>query len=133
MINILDGVCTGYLGTSAGIPSKLAFLVTVGIRIIQIVVPILLIVWGMLDLGKAVMAQKEDEIKKGQGLFIKRLIAAILVFLVVFIVQIAVRFIASDDKQSIMSCVQCFINGKSVDQDTDPGNAKLGCWLSAEQ
>ena len=27
----------------------------------------------MIDLGKAIMAQKEDEIKKGQALFVKRL------------------------------------------------------------
>ena len=32
--------------------------------VFKIVIPILLIVFGMLDLGKAVVASKDDEIKK---------------------------------------------------------------------
>ena len=80
------------------------------VTIIKIGVPILLVVLGMVDLGKSVMAQKEDEIKKGQSIFIKRLIAAILVFLVVIVVQIVVRFVATDkdgskDKSNITSCL----------------------------
>ena len=55
MINFLD-VCSTYLG-GAGIPSNLAYIIYLIVRLIQVVVPILLIVWGMLDLGKAVMAQ----------------------------------------------------------------------------
>ena len=34
----------------------------------KIVIPILLIIFGMLDLGKAVIASKDDEIKKQQNL-----------------------------------------------------------------
>jgi len=33
------------------------------IKGIKIVVPILLIIWGMLDFAKSVIAKKEDEIK----------------------------------------------------------------------
>ena len=85
-------------------------LVTTGITIIKIVVPILLIVFGMLDLGKAVMAQKEDEIKKGQQTFVKRLIAAVVVFLVVFIVQIVFNLVANDNDGNIWGCVDYLIN-----------------------
>ena len=52
------------------------YLVSTAITIIKIAVPILLIIFGMLDLGKAVIASKEDEIKKGQQTFIKRAITA---------------------------------------------------------
>ncbi len=103
--------------------------ISVIVTVIKIGVPILLVILGMLDLGKAVMAQKEDEIKKGQSLFIKRLIAAILVFLVVFVVQIAVRFIAKDDKAKISSCVSCFINGNYTDEYAKPA-VNPGCWRS---
>lgn len=82
------------------------------VTIIKIGVPILLIIIGMIDLGKAVVAQKEEEIKKGQGLFIKRLISALLVFLVVFIVQLVVRFVASSDNSNISQCINCFVSGK---------------------
>ena len=37
--------------------------------IFKIVIPILLIIFGILDLGKAVIASKEDEIKKATGSF----------------------------------------------------------------
>lgn len=99
--------------------------VSVVVTVIKIGIPILLIILGMIDLGKAVMAQKEDEIKKGQALFVKRLIGAILVFLVVFIVQIIVRFIASGDNTNISSCINCFINGKVVNDSTEKAN---GCY-----
>lgn len=79
--------------------------------VIQIGVPIILIILGMIDFGKAALAQKEDEIKKGQKIFISRLIAAILVFLVVLIVKTAIRFVNEENSSKIISCIDCFING----------------------
>ena len=76
---------------------------------IKIAVPILLVIFGMLDIGKSIIAQKEDEIKKGRQIFIKRLITGALIFLVISIVQILVSFVASDE--GIMNCASCFLNG----------------------
>ena len=88
------------------------------VNLIKIGVPLILILYGMLDLGKAVMAQKEDEIKKGQQTFFKRLIAAAIVFLVVFIVQIVINLLVpsssdttADTNNTILECIDCFING----------------------
>lgn len=86
------------------------YLVSTVILIIKIVVPILLIIFGMLDLGKAVVASKEDEIKKGQQTFIKRVISAVIVFFVIQIVQILVNFVSRDN--SVSRCFNCFVNGK---------------------
>jgi surface polysaccharide O-acyltransferase-like enzyme len=58
------------------------------IDLIKIAVPILLIIMGMLDLGKAVVAGKDDEIKKAQSTLVKRAIAAVAVFFVITIVQL---------------------------------------------
>ncbi len=58
------------------------------IPLIQLGIPIILIILGMLDLGKAVVASKEDEIKSAQKLLIKRAIYAIAIFFVVLIVQV---------------------------------------------
>ena len=71
----------------------------------------MLVILGMLDLGKAVAASKEDEIKKGQQMFIKRIIAAILVFFVTLIVQIVIKFAASSDA-NVVNCMNCFVNGE---------------------
>ena len=65
----------------------------------------------MLDLGKAVVASKEDEIKKGQQLFIKRLISAALVFFVIFIVKVLINLVASGSSNEIWSCANRFITG----------------------
>lgn len=51
-------------------------------------IPIILIVLGTIDLGKAVIASKEEEIKKAQQMLIKRLIYAVAVFFVVTIVSL---------------------------------------------
>jgi len=105
------------------------YLVHTIITIIKIVVPILLIIFGMLDLMKGITAQKEDEIKKGQQIFIKRLIAGALVFFVFTIVQLIISFVADDNEKSdIMTCAQCFINGDctyKMQNGTCPSGTKL--------
>ena len=66
----------------------------------------------MMDLTKAVMGQKEDEIKKGQQTFIKRIIAAAIVFFVVTIVKMVLSFLAGGTESgSIYQCVNCFVEG----------------------
>ena len=65
------------------------------IPLIQIVIVVALIAFLILDLGKAVMAGKEDEIKSAQKLAIKRVIYAIAVFLVPWIVNVAIGLLAN--------------------------------------
>lgn len=109
---ILETVTCGNFENLAFDPS-IPDLTSTAINIIKIGIPIILIFLGMLDLGKAVMAQKEDEIKKSQQLFVKRLISAVLVFLVVFIVQIVIGLVARDQNPDITNCIDCFLNDSS--------------------
>lgn len=67
------------------------------VTLLQWGIPIALILFGMLDLGKAVIAGKEDEMKKAQGTLLKRFLYAIAVFLVVTIVSFAMGMVGSDD------------------------------------
>lgn len=91
--------------------SSIPRIITLLITLIKVVVPVLLIVFGMLDLGKAVMANKEDEIKKGQQTFVKRLIAAVLVFLSVFLSQLIIGLVAPKNENANMwNCVDCLID-----------------------
>jgi len=106
-----DFTCTAF-GEDVLIDEKIADIISTIILAIQIAVPILLVIYGMLDLGKAIMAQKEDEIKKGQQVFIKRVIAAIIVFFVIVIVKLVINFVSKDNK-GIMACANCFIQGSS--------------------
>ena len=65
------------------------------INIIWTGVPILLIVLGSIDLGKAVISSKEDEVKKAKKALLNRIIYAVLVFCVVWIVGIVMDAISS--------------------------------------
>lgn len=98
------------LGVCDSIPPQITSLVSTIINIIKIGIPIALIIWGMLDLGKAVMAQNEDEIKKAQQVFIKRIISAVLVFLVVAIVQLVMGLLGEGDSEA-WSCACQLIGG----------------------
>ena len=57
------------------------------IGIIKIFVPLLIIIMGSIDFAKAVMSQKEDEIKKSQTNFIQKLIAGVAVFFVMIFIN----------------------------------------------
>jgi hypothetical protein len=95
-------LCT--IGT-ATVPTEITNIISAVVKAIQIGVPILLVIWGMLDLGKAVIAQKEDEIKKGQQVFVKRLFAAAIVFFVVVIVKFVVQLAAGDKSGGFLGCL----------------------------
>ena len=72
--------------------------------IIKIAVPIILIIMGSIDFAKAIVAGKDDEIKKSQSTFIKRVIAAVIVFFVPTIVGLLLSLI-NQDKNACLSCV----------------------------
>lgn len=80
------------------------------IVLLKIAVPIVLIVLGMIDFFKSVAAGKEDEIKKGQQVFIKRLISGALVFFVVTIVQLVMGIVSKED-DSFWNCANQIMNG----------------------
>ena len=50
--------------------------------VFKIAIPIIIIVFGMIDLGKAVVASKDDEIKKSVKSLVMRAIAGIVIFFI---------------------------------------------------
>lgn len=100
-------------GMISDVPSSIPKAVNIVYTALQIVVPIIIVIFGMIDLVKAVIAQKEDEIKKAQMTFVKRLIAGALVFFVFVIIKLLVSFVAdnSTSASKIMDCADCFLNG----------------------
>lgn len=90
------------------------------IELIRYGIPVILIIYGMLDLGKAVMAGKEDEMKKAQGTLIKRVIYAVLVFLVVTIVVFIMNIVAdSGAETSDDTWFNCFFGSEKRTSDND--------------
>ena len=70
------------------------------IPIIQFGIPIILVLLGMLDFGKAVLARTEDEINAAQKMFIKRLMYAVATFLVFTIVTAVFNLLVGTNASS---------------------------------
>ena len=95
------------------VPKSIVKTVNIAYNIIQVVVPIILIIMGMITLIRSVTAGKEDEIKKAQMAFVKKLIVGALVFFVFVIVKLLISVVAdASDKGNIMKCANCFLNNE---------------------
>ncbi|MDE5587210.1 MAG: hypothetical protein K2I72_02430 [Bacilli bacterium] len=82
--------------------------------IIQIGIPIILIVMGSIDLGKAVLSSDDKEIKGATGKLIKRAIAAVAVFFITTVVSLLMNM---------------FTNSGATDSDNVDGtNSWKDCW-----
>ena len=65
---------------------------------------------------KATASQKEDEMKKAQTIFIKRLIAGLLVFFVVAIVQFVFGLLTKAGfGGGFTDCLNTFVNGSATE------------------
>ncbi len=67
------------------------------LKLIQYVAPVLLILWGSIDLVKSIVQGKEEDIKKSQKTLIKRIISAVLLFLLPMLVASLLGLIGSND------------------------------------
>ena len=113
MFILTDVTCNGITFDSI-IPN----LVTQVVKVIQFGMPIVLIILGMVDLGKAVMSNDEKEMKAAQGKLIKRVIYAVAIFLIVAIVKLVFGLLtnANNDKTNkvgYVDCIDCFVNYNS--------------------
>ena len=93
------------------IPEMLPRLISYFILLLKTATPIILIIMGMVQIIKAIASSNEDEIKKAKGSLIKKIIAAVLVFFSISIVQFVVDQVVDDDESgSVAACMDCFIN-----------------------
>lgn len=90
MFYILEGNCIGGI-------DKIIAIVKFLLKVVQYAVPVILIVLGTIDLVKAVIASKEEEIKNAQKMLIKRLIYSIIVFLVPYIVSVVMGWVGNEN------------------------------------
>ena len=57
------------------------------VKWVKYIVPVVVIILGILDFLRAIATNNDDNMKKAQGRFIKRLIAAALIFVIPFILE----------------------------------------------
>jgi len=77
------------------------------ILIFQIAVPIIIVILGTIDLSKAMMSGKVEEIKKHQTMLIKRIIIGVVIFFIPVIVYFVIGLAGGDNVRDnrCFSCV----------------------------
>lgn len=98
MLNFLDAAC-GIEGLE-----DIVYYGVLVIRVLQIVAPIFLIIWGTLDFIKAMISNDERKILEGRKPFIKRLISALLIFLIPWIVNFAINILTPNSNNGWKDC-----------------------------
>lgn len=99
-------------GDAYDIPSDAPRIISLVIKFFKYAAPIALIISSMITLAKAMAAGKEDEMNKAKSSLIRRMIAAVLAFFVVSIVQLVLSIAADGEQQAnnIEACLDCFVN-----------------------
>ena len=115
MINFLDAACE-----IEGLENILHYAV-MAIKVIQIVAPIALIIWGSIDLLKGVIAGDDKKIAAARKPFIQRLISAIIILLIPWIVTFVINAFVDDGNE----WKKCYNAAKDATEatkvSTDPG------------
>ncbi len=70
------------------------------LKYVCILIPIALMIYGIIDLGKAVIASDEKEVKAAQSRLIKRVIYAVVIFLVPSLISLIMNIVALGADQS---------------------------------
>lgn len=80
--------------------------------ILKLVIPIGLIVMGAIDYGKAVVASDSDQLKKSSSMFVKRIIAGIIIFFIPTIIKIAFNLVEdyASVSQRFTDCTVCLFD-----------------------
>ncbi len=76
------------------------------LTIIQWAIPIMLIIMGSIDLGKAVLSSDDKEIKGATSRLVKRAIAAVAVFFIPILVNLLITMVGNTGTQNgnFISC-----------------------------
>ncbi len=97
-------------------PAALPKFVSALITLAQILVPVILIVTGMVRYIKAVASGDDKVVSQVNSSFIKSIIAAVSVFLLVTIVKFSFSvYDKANGTNDTNSCVSCFVNNECTE------------------
>ena len=104
-------------GDSFDIPYQAPQIISFAVNLLKIATPIILVITSIISLTKAITNSNEDEMKKAQKTLIRKIIAGVMVFFVISIVQFVISKVAdTDDSTSaseadnLSTCLSCFLN-----------------------
>ena len=100
-------------GDETYFPAYLVKLVANIIGFIQVMVPVIIILVGMIELFKAVIASDEKKMSESKDSLIRKIIAGVMIYLVIAVIQFAFTAVPNftDGDIDVMECMSYFING----------------------
>ncbi|MBD8923344.1 hypothetical protein EGR52_08015 [bacterium] len=80
--------------------------------VFKVVIPLILIIFGMIDLGKAVMSSDDKAVSKAAKSLLNRVIAGIVIFFVPTIVGVLFKMVGSftEVRDQYDICAACISN-----------------------
>ncbi len=111
-VQAIEPTQTSYVtcGSATNIPAPIPQLTSIAYTLIVIAAPIILIIFSIVALVKAIVAGTPDEIMKAKGKLIKKFIATAVIFFVAGITQFVVtQSAAASENASISECLSCFL------------------------
>lgn len=77
----------------------------------KIVIPLILLVLGSFELGKAIVAQKDDEIKAATSKLVKKLIVGIIIFFIPTLIGLIFNLVSGFNEKPVQDeykkCKSC--------------------------
>jgi len=121
LIQEISNESLGFCTDTANIWQTVGYILVV----FKIVIPILLIIFGMIDLGKAVIASKDDEIKKATKSLMMRAISAVVIFFIPTLIGVVMGLVGSfgNVKDDFNVCKACISNPFDETCDSDAEDA----------
>ena len=96
MLNLFQLGVVGTVDDNCGGLEPIVRIIKKGLfPIVQMGIPFLLILFGTIDLGKAVISSDEKEVKGAQSRLVKRCIYAVAIFFVSTIVSLVMSLVAT--------------------------------------
>ncbi len=110
-------------GTANGIPKPVPQMTSIAFTILIVGTPIVLIVFSIIAMVKAISSGNPDDVVKVRGKLLKKIIATVVIFLLAGIARFAINKVATNtsDKNSASKCISCFLYNSNCEQ-SDSGN-----------
>ncbi len=111
-------------GSATGIPAPIPTLTSVAYTLLIVATPIILIVFSIIALVKAITAGNAEDINKAKNKLIKKFITTAIVFFVAGIVQFVITKAAdSSETGTISNCLSCFLYHDKCEASQGPYEA----------
>ena len=130
MLNLLNANILSFLDadicSSDNAVGQVVALAKMIVKVLQIAIPVGLIIMGTIDMGKSVIAGDEKKIKENQGKFVKRIISAVIVFLIPLIINVVLNFVVQDSNDWVKCWNEASWNGAinpNIDDDSESSSS----------